>query len=705
MIIKVDALIAAFRRLHNEQALRDQGKIVRYYFDTHDIVKIILGAHAYYEKKVFQSSVFDGNDALLWALAALGHVSSIRLLAPHQAELLTLVQYDFHRDDTISDDERLATFSHDARPPRGAAFNGRVVVATKMLAASWLPWKSRLTKLVGKKTLDLETARHDYTRIVETKIFHDLYDRFNSHRSGRTVNNFADAAALASLLTAVEEFRKGESNEAPVFYASSTLFADVLREVGERDSLILKVTNDETLDVLCSSEDLIVKALLADAPEKEQENALNEMIMTLSEDPNPLSIDRQALALAGNYADTLNEMIGLRLHQQVWLPAFQQLKSERNSKAFADLATKESQEYVEEQLVDLFNRLRRNTITFRRLRSLWIEVSQSVDTFMHRKLPENPLFIDGLLRFSFPRKFIPGITARLRELRSGDRYKIDSVAAFVFRILDQSSDNDDEDIPVAAALLWVLRLDQRLLALTVARPRNTGGRHSMHHSIAMLRAAAQFRSGYSPESIKPIIDQLNEQWHTASPMTRAEIGIGIAYLDFRLAKANGFVPSWQGEDGKAGTNDVASAFIGEAIARSRAAASYDKLDQGRCAYATNQHLYYLVAENTAADIMLQQAAVRLTRFQYTDGVWQPRFDDTLARYFQLRAHREKNPKTKRQLLGWALDLSQSALAADPDDDKDIRAFSKEIKIEYDGNRQLESDGERSDGERSPVSAI
>lgn len=681
MKIEASALVQAFQQLYAERTLTENGLHVQCYFDTADVRAVILGAHAYYDGTTYLSHRFADNNSLVWSLVATGHLRPIRLLAPHQAELLTLIQYSFHRDRLPNDNDLLRMFHTDAEPgtSKDAPFIDRVVVATKTLAAAWLPWKRRLGTFVRDGTIDLETMRHDVTILVQSPNFHELYDRFESRRPNRPVNNFADAAALVSLLTAADSFRRGESHEVPLFYSSSALFGTILQEAGLREKLVL-ARHDVSIDTLCSSAHLILRTVFAEETSKTVSPDFADMIAALAEAPLPPG----SMALdVTDYWATIKKMFGLRLYKRVLMPALRTDRILTEGMGFSDLVNEESQQWVEEKLKEMAGQLRRNTAAFRRLRDLWIDVSDAVEGFVKRNLPSEPMSIDGLLRFSFSRPVKSEVRKALKDLRSGDRTVVDAVAAKIFKMLD-AEETDIDRLTATAALLWVLRLDRHLSALL------HGKQTTQHHSLQMLLGASQLRSRTAIPNTKAIVERLRIHYDSSDLVRKSELAIGIAYLDFRLAKAAGFVPSWQAEENCESFPQDAVDCMSEAIELARVAAAAPSLDRARRAYATNQYLYYLVAENKADDSALRLCATKLVRWRYEKSVWQPRFDDTIARYFHLRAHRESSEAVKKQLLSWALHEAGQASSNDPDDDHDIKAFHSQIKIEYDAYRSVEN---------------
>src|SRR5258706_5518737 len=77
-------------------AVEEQGRSVELFFDTNDVTVAALGMDAYYnEQGAFLAEGFKEERALVRCLLASGWLGEIRMLSPHQAEFLSLLNIDF----------------------------------------------------------------------------------------------------------------------------------------------------------------------------------------------------------------------------------------------------------------------------------------------------------------------------------------------------------------------------------------------------------------------------------------------------------------------------------------------------------------------------------------------------------------------------------------------------------------------------------
>ena len=75
---------------------------------------------------------------------------------------------------------------------------------------------------------------------------------------------------------------------------------------------------------------------------------------------------------------------------------------------------------------------------------------------------------------------------------------------------------------------------------------------------------------------------------------------------------------------------------GSRYARYAAASKF--IDPAKKAYATNLYLYYVTEAGSNEEFnAMMQVANQLSSYQTHPGVWQYRFEDTLARYFHRRS--------------------------------------------------------------------
>jgi hypothetical protein len=72
-----------------------EGVAVDLYWDTADVRDAVLGMAAYYDKGMFSPEAFDDRTALVRSLLSAGWLGPVRMLHPHQAEFLNLIDLEF----------------------------------------------------------------------------------------------------------------------------------------------------------------------------------------------------------------------------------------------------------------------------------------------------------------------------------------------------------------------------------------------------------------------------------------------------------------------------------------------------------------------------------------------------------------------------------------------------------------------------------
>src|SRR5271157_6064094 len=79
-----------------DRRLQDSGYSLEFYWDTVDVRGAVLGLDSFYDLTGrFDNRLFQNDVALIHCLAGAGWFGKIRLLQPHQAEFLKLIDSDF----------------------------------------------------------------------------------------------------------------------------------------------------------------------------------------------------------------------------------------------------------------------------------------------------------------------------------------------------------------------------------------------------------------------------------------------------------------------------------------------------------------------------------------------------------------------------------------------------------------------------------
>lgn len=174
-----------------------------------------------------------------------------------------------------------------------------------------------------------------------------------------------------------------------------------------------------------------------------------------------------------------------------------------------------------------------------------------------------------------------------------------------------------------------------------------------------------------------------EAWPLAylSATERADLALGLGYLYFRLWRCHG------GEDRRSvrSSDDTCKvdlpAWINKAVEYVLEAHDLLHADKPKQVYALNNRLFYMVEpglvepENIRSDELMRKTATELNEYKGKANLWQYRYDDTLARYWFLRARSQDTttPEDWHQRMELASDFIDDARKECPSD-PDVERF-------------------------------
>lgn len=681
-----DDLLSCALRYAAEERLAREGVETRLYFDTGDLRDAIVGLYAYWNPGgLLDEDKLLSDHSMVWVLYAGGFLGPVRLSTPHQAELLTQLQGGFHVHYTPAEEAaHRRDFPHVVSPllVRTGVASLPQELEFKISEALRRSWRSRLTELIDSSRLDMSPSEVNYEEAINTKEFRDLNAAFGRIRKQRSVNNFTDAAALYTFLCDVRTWHNDHTAPLPQFFATSRYFEDALREAKLRDQFQIIVGEKENaikLDLIPTAKQLVFRALRKVADKNHPlYGALADLDAALTS--GPIDIQYRILQLNGHLLESLSQA----MHE-----LFLQTQAASLSKDEGNI--REDHRRLQKLAVDL----QTQTSAFRDLRDIWIRSRNALRSEDHAdwraRLDQqhNPLFVGGLLRFSFPEESLARLESTIENVVNSD----DEIGSALARTFVRASPKTDKtELACAVAALWLLKLDDRILdVIRRAAPK--------HFSFRIIEGAAVFRIWESAgahrtdpkvlrHKLQDIVERLTqdhakvprngEAQSDAGMRSRAQTAIGLAYLNYRVAIMAGFRPSWN----RQGEPPVVDERVERAVLLAGTAASDHHLSDAQRAYAANQYLYYMIAAGTADDLTLQGAFPLLSNVARTPRVWQPRFDDTLARYFFVRATRKTDPGEKATYLNWSYGASELALRGDPKE-SEVIAFNLQIKGECD----------------------
>jgi hypothetical protein len=140
-----------------------------------------------------------------------------------------------------------------------------------------------------------------------------------------------------------------------------------------------------------------------------------------------------------------------------------------------------------------------------------------------------------------------------------------------------------------------------------------------------------------------------------SDRVKGDLATGLGYLHFHLFQ------SLSGRRIRLSENQ-ARGIVQKATQTAKQAISTTSDDLRKKVYATNQFLFYaLQIGNSLEWSEIVEAATALSDFETDAELWQYRYDDTLAHFFEEQAKRETNPKDRRRAINTAMDRMDKAI--------------------------------------------
>lgn len=688
----------------SEVELNREGGRLEVYLDTADVRGAALGMYSFYEFGSFQSKLFDSERALVRALAGRGDLGAFQMLGPHQAELLSLMSEAFGVRHEESVSQYASRFWHDARIfAESASLHDLTDDKLRQLLANQIgnganffkavesirgDWRWRFKEWRRIQCFEIKTAPDDLVPHLASDVFEKIKKHLNKLRPKRTDNNFADAVALVMLMAKVDDFNNaGVKGSLPCFYAAPH-FVGVINTVGLADRLMVTLPNQRRVSVLRGADYFVLRVIFSHS---EQLGANAEVLLT----PDKLRLihaemqeilrsyktlkseQRKGVDVPTSHAINalVKEVRDLSFFDNVWLP----YRAERDAQD--SLKRLQATEYVmsradvqpalESEVRKLQASLRVNADRFETLRSLWKAIP-SVFVRQQRLLRlrienESDLMrYTGLIRFSFPPYARERIFKSIAALVSGDEQRRRDATGMIVRAYFSFASAQRHtmlDAEHAAGVLWVAKLDQYILKM-LGDPRRP------HFSLDLIYAASAIRLGRDLEAALRTFESLERQRQTVTVgADRADIALGLAYLYYHWWHR--YRDSQQARHlvrnvlGFTSAREVISAAV------NRATEAYQALegspDEAKLAYVLNQRVYFMSIAMTYSVDLLKPLAEKLRDDYQERDLWQYRYDDTLARYYDFRAARVRDDDGKEEFLALGLERAKRAFKEAPED--------------------------------------
>lgn len=704
--------LAAFRHnlelLLEDLALEKQGAVTRLYFDSADVISVVLGLEDFYGGPHFNLQRFRGESALMHGLAYGGWLGGFELLPSHAWEFARLLNLDFGLGADEDPLGRALRFLKDAGLSRAPLLNlspadagedaplrslkARAVLAEDLFKAvqSLMPWRGRLLKLLemGILRLSRDVPKFGFDSLVQSEYFRHAKRGFDALRPTVPVNNLMDSTAVATLVDRLARFKAGGSMEVPQFYSSSPIFREAVGGAGLKPLLSYQNSLGSSSCVLRDADYYIFKVSFRPRPAAGEDDPragvseeylrdLHEKILWIvgsRKEPTMKLLEKVSVG-----GVPLNEAIeSLRRFsflENVWMRS---VAPQEVSQALSEVAAaaREVQgegfrQAVAEAIAVVSKRLSENAEEYKRVSTLWLRIEQAAARLRARRRADythtpSPFLDFGLLRYGFPESSRRRIDGVLEGLSRGEEdAEGDARAAVLTACLGglRDSASNLDDLVVASAALLALGLDEELLALLRAAD------PLPHHSLKIILAEMWLRSRPKGGGPARVVRELENEYGDAplGSQKRADLAVGIAYLYFRLWRAGAGRPPWRAAHAIPGGEQDESGAASIEAAISHARDAYASLtDPAKKAYALNQYLYYLVeggGDERLSD--MREAAESLAGYLAEPEAWQFRFDDTLARYFHRLALSAESGEPWQDLMRMAIRFIEKAMHSAP----------------------------------------
>jgi hypothetical protein len=199
-----------------------------------------------------------------------------------------------------------------------------------------------------------------------------------------------------------------------------------------------------------------------------------------------------------------------------------------------------------------------------------------------------------------------------------------------------------------AGVLWCLGLNDELILLLES------SQEVVSFSLDLVRVAAYFRSNQKVGEGNLLLQKIKDRYQRVlTPKQQGQLRIGLAYLYFHLILCLDLEHRDSKPEAVADYFKKAISFASEALAL---------IDEPATRlYAQNCYLYYMAefGDTTMLPDMMF-AAEELKKWMDRRGMWQYRFDDTLARYYFYRAQLADREATWKFAIDQAVEFIERA---------------------------------------------
>lgn len=644
------------------------------YFDTYDVQDLLLGIDAFYLSQKFNNTKFELNSTTALCLFSAGWLGQIRMFPPHQAELLNKINLEFGISNIMKSDEEINEFlfacsvledlnkkinlekmdDEDIKRLIKSQYGKAPVFFKAIQLLRHVSWKGRLKYFITGGILKLKYEKADYNEILKDDLFIHLLNEFQKKRQKLTKNNLADAIAITLLRKKILDVKNKSTNIIPIFYLS------------ESNSNINHILKDENIanefrfrnvSLVRDPVYFIFKCMFRPriiGHKNGEQYWRDEEVIKLYDEINDIESNQD---LTYQEADrkiikgkTLNDIIydltNLTFLENVWLRLLAE-EDVQKIKYEITILSKDVRyrDEVKQIIVDTKKIIEENANEYKWLAKIWSLIekeSLNQSNYFKSDMRLDPYKQFGLLRFAIPNEYKQYISDTYFALIERENGLLNEALKKIIGDLVEIRNTKNiqqclERYFLVTPLLWIFDLDQenvKILSYYENLP---------NISLVMFYLASMLRGGHiNITKHESMMMHIKESYIKEKDQEqKAQIGIGYAYLLFHNLLSQGFKAKWRTGPK---TESVPGAYDVIVEASDIAYEAYVKIgsDIEKKVYALNQCLYYLVEGSDDSKMEIINAiAKELISYKSEKGLWNYRYDDTLARYFHRIALRNK----------------------------------------------------------------
>jgi len=723
---EIDQIVSRYREQANLEEIKNLGCKVEIYFDTYHVLHMIQG---YWELPIdtnhtIELANFNSNRFLIKSLAYFKFIKGIKLLLPHAIELglqldkhyllpshsVTTKQINiFLQNIKLSSLEELQELSEEKRLQEylTKAIERSEDIFKANYVLSELNWSSRYNYLMNPKdpVVEFDDTKYNHVQILESNLFHEIILALESmsERQNKSVNNLRDAMALCMFHKKIQQFKEDE-HILPLFYVSGGILSNLPQEIKQRFTIRVK---KKSINLLKDADFLILDSMFA-------ENVIDvddEMYKSMKHLKKALNFYSSENTFLDNDLATFmanwNKYRESDFFEKLWSA------EKGESKISLDQTIKDLLNYqyivkndlAFKKLMDVERESIKNTLTEQLsdlifLESIWLEVdtfdkelTKRINTNNNLPISEADIFKDeGLTRFSPPvggdvekeivqiwRGFLENYTRN-----QGRQYQLLKVrlTQLLYDGCLKDDEKDYDKILIGVSILWVFQKYRLIIKVVDKLEFNYGD----NYQIGLILVASMIKLEQKTTGSARKMDRvINSIVLKDCFKKNYEAWIGIGYIKFNIWR----IYSLHATE----INKKYDHYLLESIDLNKKAflhledikdksEKYALIRNVKYYYSLNNFIYYSIkGESEVVEQDLFYAYVEnLKKCQSIPDYRQPRFSDTIALYYYLRARTVSIKTQKIFFISRALEWVTDAIELSRFKDEIFQEHVDEIKL-------------------------